>query len=88
MDLTGVMQMLGQGAGKTGALTINAGETDAVLFLLTAVRLRTRSADRFFGDEAVIHILKNCVKCGSGVLQIYLWARLRRNARCCVRRPT
>ena len=30
-DLTGVMQMLGQ-ARQTGALHINAGETDAVLF--------------------------------------------------------
>src|SRR5579883_350764 len=64
-DLTGVMQMLGQ-AHQTGALTINAGETDAVLFY-DAGEITHAECGALFGDEAVIHILKSCVQCGSGV---------------------
>ena len=64
-DLTGVMQMLAQ-AHQTGALTINAGETDAVLFY-DAGQVTHAECGPLFGDEAVLHILKNCVKCGNGV---------------------
>jgi len=64
-DLTGVMQMLGQ-ARQTGALSINAGDTDAVLFF-DAGEISHAECGALFGDEAVIHILKNCVQCGSGV---------------------
>ena len=64
-DLTGVMQMLGQ-AHQTGALTINAGETDAVLFY-DAGEITHAECGTLFGDEAVIHILQSCVQCGSGV---------------------
>jgi DNA-binding response OmpR family regulator len=64
-DITGVMQMLGQ-AHQTGALTINAGETDAVIFF-DAGELTHAECGSLFGDEAVLHILKNCVQCGSGV---------------------
>lgn len=64
-DLTGVMQMLGQ-AHQTGALTINAGETDAVLFF-DAGHVSHAECGSLFGDEAVLHILKNCVQCGNGV---------------------
>ena len=64
-DLTGVMQMLGQ-AHQTGALTINAGETDAVLFF-DAGEIVHAECGPLFGDEAVLDILKNCVRCGSGV---------------------
>ena len=64
-DLTGVMQMLGQ-AGQTGALTINAGTTDAVLFY-DAGEIVHAECGPHFGDEAVIDILKSCVQCGSGV---------------------
>lgn len=64
-DLTGVMQMLGQ-AHQTGALTINAGETDAVLFY-DAGEITHAECGSLFGDEAVIHILKSCVQGGSGV---------------------
>jgi CheY-like chemotaxis protein len=64
-DLTGVMQMLGQ-ARQTGALTINAGETDAVLFY-DGGEITHAECGSLFGDEAVIYILKSCVKCGSGV---------------------
>jgi CheY-like chemotaxis protein len=64
-DLTGVMQMLGH-AHQTGALHINAGETDAVLFY-DAGELAHAECGNLFGDEAVIHILKNCVNGGEGV---------------------
>jgi len=64
-DLTGVMQMLGQ-ARQTGALTINAGETDGVLFF-DAGEVSHAECGSLFGDEAVLHILKSCVHCVSGV---------------------
>lgn len=64
-DLTGVMQMLGQ-AHQTGALTINAQETDAVLYY-DAGEITHAECGSLFGDEAVIHILKSCVQGGSGV---------------------
>jgi len=47
-------------------LTINAGETDGVLFY-DGGEITHAECGSLFGDEAVIHILKNCVKCGSGV---------------------
>jgi CheY-like chemotaxis protein len=64
-DLTGVMQMLAQ-ARQTGALTINAGEADAVLFF-DAGEIAHAECGALFGDEAVLDILKSCVRCGSGV---------------------
>ena len=64
-DLTGVMQMLGH-ARQTGALHINAGETDAVLFF-DAGEITHAECGNLFGDEAVIHILKSCVQGASGV---------------------
>src|ERR1700736_2739558 len=64
-DLTGVMQMLGQ-ARQTGALTINAGETDAVLFF-DAGEITHAECGSLFGDEAVLYVLKNCVNVGAGI---------------------
>jgi CheY-like chemotaxis protein len=64
-DLPGVMQMLGL-AHQTGALHINAGETDAVLFF-DAGEIAHAECGSLFGDEAVIHILKSCVQGGAGV---------------------
>src|SRR5882762_3141743 len=64
-DLTGVMQMLGH-AHQTGALHINAGETDAVMFF-DAGEIAHAECGNLFGDEAVIHILKSCVNGGEGV---------------------
>lgn len=64
-DLPGVMQMLGH-AHQTGALHINAGETDGVLFF-DAGEITHAECGSLFGDEAVIHILKSCVHGGSGV---------------------
>jgi CheY-like chemotaxis protein len=77
-DLTGVMQMLGQ-ARQTGALTINAGETDAVLFY-DAGEIVHAECGSLFGDEAVLDILKSCVRCGSGVYKfVYGAATARRS---------
>jgi hypothetical protein len=64
-DLPGVMQMLGH-AHQTGALHINAGETDAVLFF-DAGDITHAECGNLFGDEAVIHIIKSCVQGGTGV---------------------
>lgn len=64
-DLPGVMQMLGH-AHQTGALHINAGETDGVLFF-DAGEVTHAECGSLFGDEAVIHIIKSCVEGGKGV---------------------
>src|SRR5215472_1075536 len=64
-DLTGVMQMLGH-AHQTGALHINAGETDGVLFY-EGGEITHAECGSLFGDEAVIHILKSCVNGNQGV---------------------
>src|SRR5439155_10642250 len=64
-DLTGVMQMLGH-AHQTGALYVNAGEADAVLFY-EGGEISHAECGTLFGDEAVIYILKNCVNGNSSV---------------------
>jgi hypothetical protein len=64
-DLPGVMQMLGH-AHQTGALHINSGNTDALLFF-DAGTITHAECGSLFGDEAVIHILKNCFQNNSGV---------------------
>jgi CheY-like chemotaxis protein len=64
-DLPGVLQMLGH-AHQTGALHINAGATDAVLFF-DAGNIVHAECGSLFGDEAVIHIVKSCVHGGAGV---------------------
>jgi len=64
-DLPGVIQLLTQ-AVQTGALHINAGETDAVIFF-DAGGITHAECGSLFGDEAVIQILKNCHQSGSGV---------------------
>ncbi len=64
-DLTGVMQMLGH-AHQTGALHINSGETDGVLFY-DAGEISHAECGNLFGDEAVIHILKSCGNSNEGV---------------------
>ena len=58
-------QMLGH-ARQTGALTINAGETDAVMFF-DAGEITHAECGALFGDEAVLHILKSCVDVSAGV---------------------
>jgi CheY-like chemotaxis protein len=64
-DLPGVMQMLGH-AHQTGALHINSGDTDALLFF-DAGAISHAECGSLFGDEAVIHILKSCFQNSSGV---------------------
>ncbi len=64
-DLPGVIQLLAQ-AHQTGALHINAGETDALLFF-DAGEIAHAECGALFGDEAVIHILKSCTQSGAGV---------------------
>jgi CheY-like chemotaxis protein len=64
-DLTGVMQMLGH-AHQTGALHINSGETDGVLFF-DAGEIAHAECGNLFGDEAVIHILKSLGNTNEGV---------------------
>jgi len=64
-DLPGVLQMLGH-ARQTGALHINGGATDAVLFF-DAGTITHAECGNLFGDEAVIHIVKSCVAGGTGV---------------------
>src|SRR5580704_10282166 len=63
-DLPGVLQMLGH-AHQTGALHINAGATDALLFY-DAGNITHAECGSLFGDEAVVHIIKSCVT-GAGV---------------------
>ena len=65
LDLSGVMQMLGP-AHQTGALHINAGETDGVLFY-DAGAIAHAECGNLFGDEAVIHILKSLGNTNEGV---------------------
>jgi CheY-like chemotaxis protein len=64
-DLPGVMQMLGH-AHQTGALHINSGDTDALLFFDAGTITHAECAS-LFGDEAVIHILKSCMRNNSGI---------------------
>jgi hypothetical protein len=59
------MQMLGH-AHQTGALHINSGDTDALLFFDAGTIIHAECAS-LFGDEAVIHILKSCMRNNSGV---------------------
>jgi DNA-binding response OmpR family regulator len=65
MDLPGVIQMLDQ-ARQTGALNINAGETDGVIYFDGGEILHAECG-MLFGDEAVIHILKSCEGASEGV---------------------
>ncbi|MFZ0334983.1 MAG: DUF4388 domain-containing protein [Candidatus Acidiferrales bacterium] len=65
MDLPGVIQMLNQ-ARQTGALNINSGDTDGVIYF-DGGELSHAECGLLFGDEAVIHILKSCEGAGRGV---------------------
>ncbi|HKF51807.1 MAG TPA: DUF4388 domain-containing protein [Candidatus Acidoferrales bacterium] len=65
MDLPGVIQMLSQ-ARQTGALNINAGDTDGVIYF-DGGELSHAECGLLFGDEAVVHIVKSCENTGKGV---------------------
>jgi DNA-binding response OmpR family regulator len=64
-DLPGVVQMLTQ-ARQTGALHINAGETDGILFF-DAGAISHAESGSLFGDEAVMYIFKRCHSADAGV---------------------
>jgi DNA-binding response OmpR family regulator len=65
LDLAGVMQMLGQ-AQQTGALHINAGDTDGIIFF-EGGQIVHAECDSLFGDEAVTEIVKTCHTATAGV---------------------
>jgi len=65
LDLPGVIQMLNQ-ARQTGALNINSGDTDGVIYF-DAGELSHAECGPLFGDEAVIHILKSCEGAAKGI---------------------
>jgi CheY-like chemotaxis protein len=65
LDLPGVIQMLGQ-ARQTGALHVNAGDTDGIIFFEGGEILHAECGPSF-GDEAVVQIVKSCHGAGKGV---------------------
>jgi len=65
LDLPGVVQMLNQ-ARQTGALNINSGNTDGVIYF-DGGELSHAECGALFGDEAVIYILKSCEGAGKGI---------------------
>jgi CheY-like chemotaxis protein len=65
LDLPGVMQMLGQ-AHQTGALHINAGDIDGIIFF-EGGEIFHAECGLFFGDEAVTQIVKTCQSAATGV---------------------
>jgi len=65
LDLPGVIQMLGQ-ARQTGALHINAGDTDAIIFF-EGGEISHAECGTLFGDEAVVPIVKACHTSAAGV---------------------
>src|SRR5580704_17886381 len=65
LDLPGVIQMLGQ-ARQTGALHVNAGETDGIIFF-EAGEIHHAECGALFGDEAVTEIVKTCQSAAKGV---------------------
>src|SRR6202167_5903767 len=65
LDLPGVMQMLAQ-ARQTGALHINAGVVDGIIFF-DAGELSHAEYGEYFGDEAVCEIVRSCYGVNAGV---------------------
>lgn len=68
LDLPGIMQMLDQ-SRKTGALHVNAGDTDAVLFFESGA-IQHAECGKLTGEEAVIQIVKSCQHAGRGVYKL------------------
>jgi CheY-like chemotaxis protein len=64
LDLPGIIQMLDQGR-QTGALHVNAGETDAVMFF-EGGEIHHAECGKLIGEEAVIQIIKDCQQTGIG----------------------
>jgi len=65
LDLPGVVQMLTH-SRQTGALHVNAGTLDGVIFF-DAGDVSHAEAGDMIGDDAVVHIVKNCNNSEVGV---------------------
>lgn len=65
LDLPGVIQILAQ-SRQTGALHINASDTDGIIFFEGGEILHAEYG-ALFGDEAVRQIVRNCHAAGKGV---------------------
>jgi CheY-like chemotaxis protein len=65
VDLPGIIQMLGH-SRQSGALHVNAGAVDGIIFLDSGDVLHAEVGD-VIGDEAVIHIVKACNNAEKGV---------------------
>jgi hypothetical protein len=68
LDLSGIIQMLDQ-TRKTGALHVNASETDAVLFFDSG-EIHHAECGKLIGEEAVLQIVKDCQRSGIGVYKL------------------
>jgi CheY-like chemotaxis protein len=64
LDLPGIIQMLDQGR-QTGALHVNAGETDAVMFF-EGGEIHHAECGKLIGEPAVIQIIKDCQQTDMG----------------------
>lgn len=65
LDLPGVIQMLGH-SRQTGALHVNAGALDAILFFREGDTMHAEAGD-LIGDDAFIHVIKACNGLDQGV---------------------
>ena len=65
LDLPGVIQMLTH-SRQTGALHVNAGEIDGILFFAGGDLTHAESGE-LVGDDAVIYIVQRCNGCEEGV---------------------
>jgi DNA-binding response OmpR family regulator len=68
LDLPGIIQMLDQ-SQKTGALHVNAGKADAVLFFVSG-EIHHAECEKLFGEEAVMQIVKDCHQSGVGFYKL------------------
>jgi CheY-like chemotaxis protein len=68
LDLPGIMQMLDQ-SRKTGALHVNAGETDGVLFYESG-EIHHAECGKLTGDQAVMQIVRTCQQAGRGTYKL------------------
>jgi DNA-binding response OmpR family regulator len=65
LDLPGVVQMLGH-SRQTGALHVNSRELDGIIFLANGEVSHAEAGD-LIGDDAVVHIVRNCNQAEDGV---------------------
>ncbi len=65
LELPGVIQLLGQ-SRQTGALHVNAGQADGIIFF-DAGEIFHAEIGSLFGDEAFMQIIKSCEGAGAGV---------------------